>query len=491
MLRLSAVALSPDPARVVTELFVPGGRLPAEKESRAAGLVARIMDLEEDDVEAACAWIMERFSGRYRTLETVFKDNYEVVGQRLGRQPGLTLRRKLLIGAYFTLERAIESAALTNPSMVEHPDQSGVAPGSLRFLMSVRAIGENHVSCIEFRTGVIDPDGELSVDRPAPFPAIGHATPHEHDRSSFFREFGASETAEETFGLLQRHLPERFTVQDVEEALGRLPAQPRSRRQTDDTVEHVYRAAACRYEVAFSPETDLSERVLWPQNRTEQHGMEDARFVRVAGVDGGIRYSATYTAFDGVTASARFIETDDFLTFRMSQLIGPAAADKGLALFPRVIDGTHFALSRWDMENTHIAASPDGRRWDDVRQLQPLARTWELVQGGNCGSPVEIPEGWLVLTHGVGPMRSYTIGAMLLDRDDPCRVLAVLDRPLLMPDVAGNGGNVPNIVYSCGAIRHGGNLIIPFGVNDTGIRFASASIAELVARMRPPRGGLR
>jgi predicted GH43/DUF377 family glycosyl hydrolase len=291
--------------------------------------------------------------------------------------------------------------------------------------MSVRAIGENHISCIEFRTGVIDPAGGVSVDDPAPFPTVGHACQTGPDPQSW-------------------------------------------------------------YQVEFPADADLSERVLSPHGEPEQHGMEDARFVRVTDADdpdGGPHYSATYTAFDGLRSRPCLIETDDFRCFQMSQLHGPAAGDKGLALFPRTIDGTHFALSRWDKENSYIATSPDGRRWDDAWPLRPLARTWELVQGGNCGSPVEIAEGWLALVHGVGPMRSYVIGVMLLDRDDPRRVLAVLDRPLLVPDVE-SGGYVPNIVYSCGAVRHAGNLVIPFGVNDTGIRFASVPIAELLRHMR-------
>jgi predicted GH43/DUF377 family glycosyl hydrolase len=422
ILTLSALTLGPDPRRVITAPFVPGGkplRSRLGKGSRTAGVVARIMELDDGDVAAAYAWTMELCSGRHRDIEAVFADNCALLGERLTGRDGLTEQRKLLIGAYFTLERAIESAALTNPSMVEHPDQRGAEPGSLRFVMSVRAIGECHVSCIEFRTGTVDARGRVSVDRPAPYPAVGR------------------------FG-----------------------------RRDDDRT----------YDVGFPAGSELSERVLWPHSPAERCGMEDARFVRATG-DEGARYLATYTGFDGSTSAPRLIETDDFRNFRMSRLRGRAAGDKGLALFPRTIGGTHFALSRWDRENTYVATSPDGRRWEDARPLRQLAGAWELVQGGNCGSPVEIPEGWLVLTHGVGPMRSYTISAMLLDRDDPRRVVAVLDRPLLTPDVE-SGGYVPNIVYSCGALRHGGYLVVPFGVNDTGIRFASVSIAGLVARMR-------
>jgi predicted GH43/DUF377 family glycosyl hydrolase len=395
--------------------------------------------MDDGDVEAAYAWTLDLCSGRHRDIEAVFAANSALIGSGVtGPGPqgtqglagltgmtGLAPRRRLLIGAYFTLERAIESAALTNPSMVPHPDQRGVPPGGLRFVMSVRAIGESHISCLEFRTGMVGADGDVAVDWPAPFPAVG--------------------------------LPDTNG--------GPPPGQS--------------------YGVGFGADTDLSERVLWPYLPSERCGIEDARFVRFDDVAGGSRYRATYTGFDGSACTARLIETDDFRHFRLSPLTGPAAGDKGLALFPRTIHGTHYALSRWDRENTSIATSADGRRWAGARPLRPRrprARAWELVQGGNCGSPVETAEGWLVLTHGVGPMRSYAIGALLLDRDDPCRVVAALDRPLLAPGVE-SGGYVPNIVYSCGAMRHGGRLVIPFGVNDTGIRFASVGIADLVGRM--------
>jgi predicted GH43/DUF377 family glycosyl hydrolase len=428
LLTLSATTLSPDPRRVVAAPFVPGDRVrDAAVGARAAEVVARILRLDDGDVEAAYAWAMELCAGRHRDIEAVFADNSALIERGVGGMDelrglnGMARRRRLLIGAYFTLERAIESAALTNPSLVEHPDQSGVPEGGLRFVMSVRAIGEGHISCVEFRTGVVDAAGAVAVDSPGPFPAVGHA--------------------------------------------GRL------------------NGSAELYGVGFPADTELSERVLWPYSPSERCGMEDARFVRVTGADGARHYAATYTGFDGFVCSPRLIETDDFRSFALSPLQGPAAGDKGLALFPRTIGGTHFALSRWDRENTYIATSADGRRWDDARPLRPLARHWELVQAGNCGSPIEIPEGWLVLTHGVGPMRSYTISAMLLDRDDPRRVLAVLERPLLTPEV-GRGGHVPNIVYSCGSVRHGGRLVIPVGVNDTGIRFATVPVAGLVERMR-------
>lgn len=474
--------LLPDPRRVVAELFVPGEEVP-ESESRAAAVIARILALDESTVRAAYRRTLERFGERHRDLEDVFANHFETVGHRVERGTQVSETRQRLIGAYFTHEYSVEAAALTNPSIVAHPDQEGLDPGELRFLMSVREIGEGHQSSIGFRTGTVSADGEVAVDEPVPFASAGRSRAPLYRREYFEIAMDESGDDDEVFAYLRHNLPDRFTGMELEVMLSELPSLLMSRQWTHGAVERIHWIAACRYELEFSERSDVSERVLRPIGPTERRGMEDARFVRFVD-DGGVAgYRATYTAFDGQTTVPQLIETDDFRTFQISQLLGPAAQNKGLALFPRLVGGVHFALSRWDRESTSIATSPNGRVWADACELHLPALDWDLVQLGNCGSPIETAEGWLVLTHGVGPMRTYSIGAILLDLEDPHRVIAALPEPLLVPDDVERDGYVPNVVYSCGSLRHGDTLVIPYGFSDTGIGFATVSIEELIQRM--------
>ena len=394
--------------------------------------------------------------------------------------------RELLIGACFTHEYAIEGAALCNPSMVAHPDQGGVEPGCTRFVLSARGIGEGHLSCVEFRTGIAGPDGRVRLDAPAPYATVGRSTPlPDYDLALFGAVLSAQGDDDEVAAFLRRHLPDRFTAAHLEQVLEKLPEQLVRRQGTHRTIEHVRMVAAGTYEVGFPSHTPVGERVLWPTGPTERHGMEDARFVAFTEDDGTCSYYATYTAFDGASVAPQLLHTRDFHTFRVSQLTGPAAANKGMALFPRRVGGRYLALSRWDRESSALASSPDNRTWNPVRTLQSPRRDWELIQLGNCGSPIETDAGWLVLTHGVGPMRTYSIGAILLDLDHPERVVAELDEPLLEPGPGERDGYVPNVVYSCGAMRHGDSLVIPYGTSDTAIRFAAVPVMALLERMRP------
>jgi predicted GH43/DUF377 family glycosyl hydrolase len=472
-----------DPRRVVTELFVPGEELPGSV-SRAAMVFERIMALDDDAVDRAYTRTVADFTARHRNLEETFAEHSETVGHRIARGARVSDQRRLLIGAYFTREYAIEAAALTNPSMIEHPDQSDLGPGHLRFVLSARAIGEGHLSCVEFRTGVIGPDGTVSLDDPSRFARTGRSRAPVYDRRFF--ESGLAEAGDdnEVHAYLRQRLPVQFTDTDLDHVLAELPSSLMVRNGAHAAIDSVHRIAACQYMLEFPQDTDLSERVLRPISPTDSRGMEDARFVRFTGPDGVADYRATYNAFDGLTTAPQLIETADLRTFRISPLLGPAARNKGMALFPRLIDGVHMALSRWDRESTSVATSADGHVWGDAQPLIRPEQSWDLVQRGNCGSPIETPEGWLVLTHGVGPMRVYGIGAILLDLEDPRKVLGGLDGPLLTPDADERDGYVPNVVYSCGAIRHGENLVIPYGFSDVGISFATARLPDLIDRMR-------
>ncbi|NUP51873.1 MAG: glycosidase [Catenulispora sp.] len=475
--------LNRDPSRVVARLFVPGAH-PPEMSSRAAAVVRRILALGEADAAAAYERVLSGFGGRHRDLEQTFAENYRVVAHRVPAGAEVSEQRELLIGAHFTHEYAIEGAALTNPSMVPHPDQSGMAPGELRFLMSARAIGEGHLSCVEFRTGVAGPNGELAVDQPSPYAGTGHLHTATYSRTQLAQALNHAHEDDEILAFLLHHLPEDFTEPELEQLLGTLSPQLLVLERTFQTLSRVHWFIACQYRIQFPDDTDVSEHVLWPTSPTERHGIEDARFVRFADADGRPVYRATYTAYDGSETRTQLLETEDFRSFRMSQLFGKAVGNKGLALFPRRIDGRYAALSRWDRETNSLATSRDGRIWPEARALEVPSHDWDLMQVGNCGSPVETEEGWLVITHGVGPMRVYALGALLLDLDDPSRVIGALKEPLLTASSEERDGYVPNVVYSCGPMKHLDTLVIPYGFGDMGIEFATVPVSGLLERIR-------
>jgi predicted GH43/DUF377 family glycosyl hydrolase len=468
--------LNRDPRRVIAKLFMPGSQGP-EMTSRASGVVQRVLALSEAEAEAAYRQTLDSFSTRHRNLEETFLENFRTIEHRVAHGVELTHPRRCLIGAHFTQEYAIEGAALTNPSMVPHPDQSGLADGELRFLMSARAIGEGHLSCVEFRTGVIGPDGELQVDEPSPYAHVGQVKATRYQRSALRAALGDADDDDEVLAYLLRHLPEEFTDAQLESRLGQLHPQLLVLEKTYHTFARIHWFVACHYRLEFGDDAGVSERVVWPEAPTERHGMEDARFVHCA--DDGI-YRATYTAYNGSEAAGQLIETTDFTSFQMSQLFGRAVGEKGLALFPRKVGGRYLALSRWDRESNSIAVSDDGRVWQESHRLQMPPHPWSLTQVGNCGSPIETEAGWLVLTHGVGPMRVYAIGAALLDLEDPTRVLGSSVEPLLIAAPDERDGYVPNVVYTCGGLKHRDTLVIPYGFGDMGIEFATVSVSMLV-----------
>lgn len=477
------VRLRPDARRVITKLFVPGEERP-EHESRSAAVIRRVLAMDEPTALDALSRTTHRFEGRHRHLEDTFAEHFDSVSHRLTQETELSPERRLLVGAYFTHEYSVEAAALCNPSMVPHPDQNGLASGEVRFVLSVRAVGEGHISSIGFRTGVVGPGGQVHVDDPARFLTTGRCRPAVYERAVFegkLAEFGHDD---EVCAVLHRRLPARFTGSELDDVLEGLHPCLVTRQAARDTIERVRWIAACNYESDFASDTAISERVLWPNSPAESHGMEDARFVRFAEDDGTHTYYATYTAFDGDNVAPQLVETKDFRTFGVSPVTGSAARNKGMALFPRRVGGSVLALSRGDGESMAIAKSEDIRSWGRPRTLHTPDQDWELIQVGNCGSPIETAEGWLVLTHGVGPMRVYSIGALLLDLDHPERVLAVLPDPLLSASAAERDGYVPNVVYSCGGMINGDTLVIPYGASDTTIAIATVGLPALLNRMR-------
>ncbi len=472
-----------DPGRVITRLFVPGHEVFEHQESRAGAVLSRILALTDDEVRVTLQDVLIRFDGRHRDLTGTFRRHARELADRLDPTREFTDARMLLLGATFTNEYSIEGAALCNPSVVAHPDQSGTVPGCLRFVMSVRGIGEGHRSSIGFRTGVVDSTGHATIDEPAPFASTGRVEPTLLDAAVFRTELRDKGCGGEAADYVFDALGALFTRSDLDERLERLRAHLSTRGHVEDTIATIRGVAARCYAVEFPDDTTLSERVLWPEMEAEHAGMEDARFVRFVDDDGSIRYHATYTAYSGSHISQQMLTTADFQTFTSGPLVGSAAANKGLALFPRRIGGRYAAMSRSDRETNTVAFADDLSVWTTALPCQQPAEVWETLQLGNCGPPIETDRGWLLLTHGVGPMRTYSIGAILLDLDDPTRVIGRLRRPLLTPAADDRDGYVPNVVYSCGALVHADTLVIPYGICDSAIGLATVPLPDLLAEL--------
>lgn len=482
--RRTGVVLRPDPTRVVTTLFLPGQEPSAPGGSRSGGVVERVLELSDEQVDAELAGLSVTFDGRHRDLHVTWEQHFELVRHRVPRGGLLSAARRRLIGASFTQELALEGAALMNPSMVPHPDQTGLPPGALRFVMTVRAVGEGHLSSLELRTGVVDTADGLHLD-PAPTVAVLPAErPADYSRAAFEHALDAlgGDRADSDFVL--DALATRFTSADLELALDQLRAQRLTRATTKRTVERFEAIAASSYTVGFPHDSAPQERVLMPRTEAESRGIEDVRMVRLDPGDGsGPHYVGTYNGYDGRHVRVRMLRTEDFATFSVAPMSGPGAQDKGLALFPRRIAGRYVAMSRADRESNGVSTSADLLHWEPPVRVQGPREPWEVVQLGNCGSPIETDAGWLVLTHGVGPMRRYSIGALLLDLDDPTVVRGRLRHPFLTPAADERSGYVPNVVYSCGAMRHGRTLVVPYGCSDTATRIAMVDLDALVGEL--------
>ncbi|MEY2436400.1 MAG: hypothetical protein QOF97_1236 [Acidimicrobiaceae bacterium] len=474
--------IQPDPARVIAQLFVPGHYLSGGREGQASGVVEHILALGDDEVDETLASIVDRFADRHRDLAETFRHHADRIGNRLDPANELSEERRLLLGATFTHEYAVEAAALCNPSAVALPDQTRTPAGALRFVMSVRQIGEGHRSSVGFRTGLLDARGDVTMEDPGPFTTAGTIGTSTLDADTF-RGLARRRDDTEAIGWVLDRLGHHFTIPELEARLSQLEAQHDTRRNVSKTITWLRDLAARAYTAQFPASSELAERVLYPATSIESNGMEDARFVRFVDDDGAVTYYATYTAFDGRAIAQQLLATTDFLTFTVSPLLGAAAANKGMALFPRRINGQLVALSRYDGASNAIAFSDNIREWPTATPLACPTEAWEAIQVGNCGPPIETSDGWLVLTHGVGPMRTYSIGAMLLDLGDPTKVIGRLRRPMLTPLPGEQDGYVPNVVYSCGAVLHDATLLIPFGIADSSISFATVPMPALLGAM--------
>jgi len=476
----TATILKPDQTRVLLRPFNAGSA------ERTAGIIARIMSLPEDSLGRLLEEVSKEFSQRHQGIRARFLERFEQVRDALPADREVSEQRRMLIGSYFLAEYSLESAALFNPSIVPHPDQSGLPPGALRFVLSLRATGEGHVSSITFRTGVIHPDYRIEVFAPTGFLTEPHQIPNTvYEKPLFGRKLAELGLTCDFAHRVMNRLGESFSWEDLRAGLqaeqfltpdGMTPQDQRA-------AQGIWMLARSNYEVRFLPEQQLTERIIFPATPSQRNGIEDARFVCFGNDDGTCTYYATFTAYDGRIVMPELVETSDFLLFRFRTLNGPAAENKGMALFPRKIGGRYAMLSRQDNENIYLMYSDNVHFWNEHKVLLTPAFAWELIQIGNCGSPIETAAGWLVLSHGVGPMRKYCIGAFLLDRDDPSQVIGRLREPLLKPSQKEREGYVPNVVYTCGALLHKDRLIIPYGLADHATGFATAPLAEVLAAM--------
>jgi predicted GH43/DUF377 family glycosyl hydrolase len=468
-------------------LFRPFKIFGAERELR---LVARVLALKEAEVVAMLKQVLDEFGSRHQRVRTYFLERFASVQNIIPTDRPLSDERMLLIGAYFTHEYSLEAAALFNPSIVPHPDQSGLLDGTMRFVLSLRATGEGHISSITFRTGTVDATGQIVVDTPTRFvTSPDHIPPLSYDKTIFWRkvhELGLADTVAER---ICRDLPDHFTVEQLTEEIDYLRHHAQHRNIEFERVSsRILNLAKSNYEFFYSPDQPLTERVIFPGSPNESNGIEDARFVRFVDDSGTAVYIATYTAYDGRVTIPQLLETRDFLHFKISTLNGREVQGKGMALFPRRINGKYVMLSRQDGENLYLMYSDDLHFWHSRQTLMKPTYAWEFVQIGNCGSPIETEAGWLVMSHGVGPMRKYSIGAFLLDLRDPSRVIGRLPHPLLSPDETEREGYVPNVVYSCGALVHNGILVLPYAMSDSASSFATIPIADVLSAMRPVDG---
>ncbi|WP_432797604.1 glycoside hydrolase family 130 protein [Poriferisphaera sp. WC338] len=464
-----------DDARVITRYFHIGG------EHRIQSLLSRIASLSEEDVNQLLTDVLASFASRHKDIKAAFRRHFAYVKSHIEDPDALSENRMLLIGSYFTMEYSIESAALFNPSIVLHPDQTGMEPGQARFIMSLRATGEGHVSSIVFRTGILHRDGHVTFDPPGRFTSKLRTNEDQtYEKKLFFLKLIEMAAYSDAARIILDQLPDFFTLHQLDAKIHELQQSGDCPEPFDETAENMLWLARSNYHLFVPPNTDPSEVVIFPTSENESRGIEDVRLTCFTDDDGSVTYYGTYTAYNGYRILPQLLETKDFNDISIHTLNGKYVQNKGMALFPRRIDGFYYMISRLDGENMFLMKSDNVHFWNEAIKLQGPRYPWEFVQVGNCGPPIETPQGWLLLTHGVGPMRQYCIGVALLDLEDPSKVIAHLPNPLLVPDEAERDGYVPNVVYSCGALVHEDHLIIPYAMSDSASSVATVCLSELL-----------
>lgn len=474
--------INPDYKKVIPRLLTVSNE-------RSRKMIARVLEMNEEEAKHVINQVLEEFASRYKDIQSIFEKHFGLKKYFLTeeKQRVLSKEKRLLIGAYFTMEYSIEAAALFNPSIVEDPDQSGAADGQKKVIVSFRATGESHVSSLIFKRATLDENAMIHFEPTGKFIREGNVTEQNSDNKMTFQELVSQIVLPEGIRPnMATHLKEPFSYKEMEMVLKSVLLLIESSTERKKLKYDILNVVNTSYEVHFPPDSHLSERVIFPVTFSEKNGIEDARFVKFIDDEGAITYIATYTAYDGTFILPQLIETKDFLHFKISLLHGKAAINKNLALFPRKINGQYVMIGRIDGVNNYIMFSDELYLWEEATLWQEPKYPWEFVQIGNGGSPIETEKGWLVITHGVGPMRKYCLGASLFDLKDPRIELGRLKDPLLLPNEDERHGYVPNVVYSCGAIIHGDKLFIPYAVSDHATSFATVPLAELLDAILSP-----
>ncbi|WP_372745547.1 glycoside hydrolase family 130 protein [Lutibacter sp.] len=474
---------SPDTSRVIARFNYSG-------DEKSKGIILKILGLSEEKAKEELVKILRGYSKRHRNISKIFKNNFNKLSHILKelniKTNDISNCMKSLIGSYFTKEYSIESAAFFNPSMIEDPDQSEILKGEKRVILSFRATGEGHISSIVFRGGTLDENCNLQVEEPGKM--INEAKNikrHAYNKKHFFSELSElHENDQDIKSSLISKLPENFSYGELERVVKKLKNELNLCLSGKILCDEIMWLASSHYEIKFSLDTDISERVIFPVSNNEKNGIEDARFVKFTDDNGEITYYATYTAYDGITILPKLLATKNFYHFKITTINGQVGRNKGMALFPRKINGKYAMLCRIDGINNFISFSDDLNRWNEAKILQKPKYPWEFVQVGNCGSPIETKDGWLIITHAVGQMREYVMGASLFELENPEKEIGRLKMPLMIPNEIEREGYVPNVIYSCGSIVHNGILCIPYAMSDRASSFATINLEKLLTELK-------
>ena len=465
----------PDHSRVIIKPNIP------KEEDRVKRIIARVLNLSEEEAKQILDRVIASFANRHKNIWDAFDKNYNEIKSYISPALQVSNNKKALLGAYFSSEYSIQAAAFFNPSIIAHPDQSNLPEGSLRFILSFRSVGEGHISSIEFRSGAVDKNCNFTFDKVSQYSERAKIVNNPvYDKATFFLKLSEMHKPENIISQkVSDLLSDKFLLSDLIEALIIV-----INSEHKAIGENIMWLAKSNYELEFKCDQELSEKIIFPASQNDSNGLEDARFVRFVDDDDQITYYATYTAYNGHRILPQILETQDFQTFKMITLNGKFSKNKGMALFPRKIDGQYMMISRVDGENLYVMSSDNIHFWHNAKLLKEPENQWEFVQVGNCGSPLETDKGWILLTHGVGAMREYCIGIILLDLEDPGKIIGTMVEPLLMPAEDEREGYVPNVVYSCGAIIHKDNLIIPYAMSDTCSGIVTLSVSELFKNIK-------
>jgi len=474
----------PDSTRVIARFFF-------NDDERAINAIRLVLNMSENEASLALNQVLRDYSLRHRNITKVFERNFNKIAylfvQLKIETESLKFTQKILIGSYFTMEYSIDAAAFFNPSVVEHPDQTETGDGEKRVVISFRATGEGHISSIVFRTGILDANSNLTIEPVGKLlEEAEQIRRHIYDKVSFkekLEELKLSNSELDPNQILDK-LHDEFTYNELKDSIEEIRNSKQIAYENGNLLNQIMWLAKSHYELDFSMDTHISERVIFPVSTNEKKGIEDARFVKFTEENGQVIYYATYTAYNGSSIMPKMIETRDFYHFNILPINGEIAQNKGMALFPRKVNGKYAMLCRLDGFNNYISYSDQVSIWREAKLLQQPRFPWEFVQIGNCGSPIETEAGWLVITHGVGPMREYAIGASLFDLENPEIEIGRLEKPLLVPNADEREGYVPNVVYSCGSMIHNEDLILPYAMSDYASTYATINLKDLLEALK-------